>query len=136
MDMHRQGLSPRQIALRTGRTRNAVIGYIWRWKRRGGPPSKPAPYKYKMRKPPVPQHVVLRALADTSKEFGATNKARWIAMYLVSTSLDYGSTRAATAFDTSRNTLIRACNNVEDWRESPDLDEWIGEWEQKNSPGY
>lgn len=35
--LHRQGLSPREIATRTGRTRNAVLGHIWRYRKRGGP---------------------------------------------------------------------------------------------------
>lgn len=36
-ELHRQGLSPGEIANRTGRTRNAIIGHIWRYKKRGGP---------------------------------------------------------------------------------------------------
>lgn len=38
--LHDQGLSTRQIAARTGRTRNSVIGALWRH-RKGGP-RKPA----------------------------------------------------------------------------------------------
>lgn len=38
MDLHAQGLSAREIGERTGKTRNAVLGYIWRYKARNGPP--------------------------------------------------------------------------------------------------
>lgn len=41
MVLHDQGLSARQIAERTGRTRNAIIGHIYRVKRRG-PPKPPS----------------------------------------------------------------------------------------------
>lgn len=44
MDLHAQGLTAREISERTGRTRNAIIGYIWRVKRRGPPRvTKPRP---------------------------------------------------------------------------------------------
>lgn len=37
MDLYAQGLSAREIGERTGKTRNAVLGYIWRYKARKGP---------------------------------------------------------------------------------------------------
>lgn len=38
MNLYQQGLSHREIAARVGKSRDAVIGYVWRWKKRGGPP--------------------------------------------------------------------------------------------------
>lgn len=38
MDLHAQGLSAREIGERTGKTRNAVLGYIYRYRARKGPP--------------------------------------------------------------------------------------------------
>lgn len=52
--------------------------------------------------------------------------ARQVAMYLCHTGLELSLARVANAFGRDRSTVAHACHAVEDRREQPHFDFWIG----------
>lgn len=240
MDLHAQGLSAREIGECTGKTRNAVLGYIWRFRRRNGPVTErtmptendirdamrltggnvtaaarhlgvstnyltrrgirnPCPRKQNRAKDVItralvdeitasgltdryvsehvgmsiqtirdyrrgkrnvspdmakkvravlfntdhyrsrdriPASVYLYATQTAFMAYGLTDKARSVAMYLLSVTLGYGPTNTAKAFDCGHGAVAAAATRVEEWRDDPDFDTELTALEQKNSPGY
>jgi hypothetical protein len=52
--------------------------------------------------------------------------ARQVAMYLCHTGFELSLARVATAFDRDRSTVAHACHMIEDRRDEPHFDLWIG----------
>lgn len=55
--------------------------------------------------------------------------ARQVAMYLTHVGFELSLNRVAAAFERDRSTVGYACHRVEDRRDDPDFDAWIGAME-------
>lgn len=122
MELYEQGLAPREIAGRVGRTRRQVNDYISNFKQRGGPATGKTPGRKS--RTPVPADLLERVTKATTD--------RSLAMYLISVCWGYGPSQTAKAFGCVHGTVVAACYRIEDMRDDPELDDWI----EKNSPGY
>jgi chromosomal replication initiation ATPase DnaA len=52
--------------------------------------------------------------------------ARQVAMYLCHVSFEFSLSRVASSFGRDRSTVAHACHLIEDRRDNPDFDAWIG----------
>lgn len=52
-------------------------------------------------------------------------RARQIAMYLAHVGLGMSLARIATALDRDRSTVAYGCHKIEDFRDDPQIDEWL-----------
>lgn len=92
---------------------------------------------YKARKrSEVTEDEFARVTLSVFHTYGLTDKARSVAMYILSVSLEHGPQNTGRAFSCGHNTVIAAVNRVEEWRDDPGFDEELTALEQKNSPGY
>lgn len=59
---------------------------------------------------------------------GSSNAAlaRQVAMYLCHVAFELSLARVAAAFGRDRSTVAHACHQIEDRRDQPDFDQWIG----------
>ncbi len=66
----------------------------------------------------------------------ATAFARQVAMYLCHVGFELSLARVALAFERDRSTVAHACHAIEDRREEPQFDLWIGALEAmlRNAP--
>lgn len=126
MELYRQGLSYREISARVGRTRNSVIGVVWRYKKRGGPPPGTID---------IPPDVIDMVKLNAFNAYGLSDKSRSVAMYLMCVSLNYGSRKTARAFGCVHSAVSAAAARVENWRDDPVFDAELTALEKKNTPG-
>ena len=148
MDLHYRGASARQIADRVGKTRNAVLGHIWRYKKRGAPL---APL------PELPPHDVIMAalgggVARAAKKLGVSEyrlrKAGYTSPRPKRNLSNDPLTRATLmAIDASGISDMRVAEDVglgittiSGWRRGSKghkfLLECVMEYLKKNTPGY
>jgi len=55
--------------------------------------------------------------------------ARQVAVYLCHTGFEFSLTRVAAAFGRDRSTIAHACHSIEDRRDEPHFDLWVGSLE-------
>ena len=55
--------------------------------------------------------------------------ARQVAMYLCHTAFELSLARVAVAFERDRSTVAHACHSIEDRRDEPQFDHWMGSLE-------
>ena len=148
MNLHYRGANPRQIAARVGKSRSAVIGYIWRHKKRGAPL---APL------PELPPHDVIMAamgggVARAAKALGVSEYRLRKAGYTSprpkrNLSTDPLTHATLEAIDASGLSDARICeavglgiNTIRGWRRGSKghkfLLECVTEYLTKNTPGY
>jgi len=70
----------------------------------------------------LPDDVVRATALAICAEYGLTVEARQIHHYVLSVSLNHGSTSAARALGVSRPNVIRSCGLVEDMRDNPEFE--------------
>ena len=58
-------------------------------------------------------------------------RARQIAMYLAHVGLGMSLARIATALDRDRSTVAYGCHKIEDFRDDPQIDEWLDGLEEQ-----
>lgn len=65
-------------------------------------------------------------ILDASRGSAAAAFARQVAVYLCHTGFELSLARVAAAFGRDRSTIAHACHTIEDRREEPQFDLWIG----------
>ena len=58
-------------------------------------------------------------------------RARQIAMYLAHVGLGMSLARIAHALDRDRSTVAYGCHKIEDFRDDPEVDEWLDDMEER-----
>ncbi|MBL8545611.1 MAG: chromosomal replication initiator DnaA [Hyphomonadaceae bacterium] len=66
------------------------------------------------------------AIVDEARGCSKTAYARQIAMYLCHVAFELSLARVAIAFGRDRSTVAHACHAIEDRRDEPQFDLWIG----------
>ncbi len=72
------------------------------------------------------EHILSAALRDHR-----IARARQVAMYLAHVGLGMSLARIAYALGRDRSTVAYGCHKVEDFRDDPDIDEWLDSMEDK-----
>jgi chromosomal replication initiation ATPase DnaA len=65
-------------------------------------------------------------ILDASRGSADAAFARQVAMYLCHIAFEFSLARVAVAFERDRSTVAHACHAVEDRRDEPQFDLWIG----------
>lgn len=68
----------------------------------------------------------VQAILDASRGSAAVAFARHVAMYLTHVAFELSLARVAVAFGRDRSTAAHACHAMEDRRDDPQFDAWIG----------
>lgn len=68
-------------------------------------------------------------IVDDARGSAATAFARQVAMYLCHVGFELSLSRVASAFGRDRSTVAHACHSIEDRRDEPQFDLWIGSLE-------
>lgn len=71
-------------------------------------------------------NVPLKEVAHRGRGRAQAAFARQVAMYLCHVGFEFSLARVASAFGRDRSTVAHACHIVEDRREQPQFDRWIG----------
>lgn len=151
MNLHYRGLSAREIAVRVGKTRNAVIGYVWRHKRRKSPPTK-----NKFHHDP---ETIAKAISESdgsvrlaARALGVSPKSLWVRGYKSRTykrnaSEDPATREVVSAINASGmpDYIVAegagiGITTIQGWRRGNKghkfLLECVAEYLEKNTPGY
>lgn len=73
--------------------------------------------------------VTVDDILDKARGNAQTAFARQVAVYLCHTAFEWSLSRVALAFGRDRSTVAHACHAIEDRREEPQFDAWIGSLE-------
>lgn len=70
--------------------------------------------------------VAIEDILNGARGSAATSFARQVAAYLCHTGFELSLARVAAAFGRDRSTIAHACHAIEDRRDEPQFDLWIG----------
>lgn len=70
--------------------------------------------------------VPVEEILDVARGSSGASLARQVAMYLCHVGFELSLGRVAAAFGRDRSTVAHACHLIEDRRERPAFDDWIG----------
>lgn len=70
--------------------------------------------------------VPVEHILDVRRGSAEAALARQAAMYLCHVAFELSLSRVAQAFGRDRSTVAHACHRIEDRRDDPDFDDWIG----------